>query len=466
MSLDLEKSFYQVAIPEHLCTLFAFAIGSADRLQHFAMSRLPMGFGGAVDIMHRIMSILVLFCTRAAQQHGYDLFTDVYVDNALIIGPVEAISLFLQEWRAVTIKWVVTTGELLQGSFAEPVKHRGIMFALGSRTISLKLSFADTLAQRVTHASTSKISVAMKETLLGQVVYADTVVHATGAKHTHPILSWGREPDQAQTRLPRAIARDIIAWIHATVPLPIPWKLSTVSVSDASDWGWALWWISLDQQLPVCRLSGQWSDEWRNLPIYVREAVPVVLASLLTARSGHSHLQAVIDNASLLGAISNRYSPSLPLHTLVSKIWSATQVRTQYVESKKNFTDQPSRGEGWQGSLCPEWVIDGSSPPVDGWWRQTTHHQSSPTKRCPAKIYERHIDNANGSLVLSNATINQNHNAKVHDNIPRSPTQEKMTTKKIRDIVLVILRRMDELAKNIFSDIKHHGNENREWGNG
>ena len=393
-TVDMEKSFFQVPLPPGIQRLFGFMCPTpSGQPLCGVMSRLPMGYKRAVDIMHRIMMIFTYLTILKMVQRGLSVANDaidVYVDNAAYFSnsTVNTES-FISCFNEVCESFHATVGETAVGS---TLVHRGIKLDLLARSACLKPASALKLTQRISRAMDSPLSVQMLETLVGQLVYADTVLNPRGAKKIHSLITdliIRRSHRRSSTMISRPMSLTELAlareWVGSSRPSSFRPNETITSVSDASDEGAALIVVS-----PTASTLWQYrppnKELWCKIPIYAREALPLIA---LRAMFPAADLRCFIDNTTLAGAIHRRYSPSSLLHSIVGLILG-TRASTvaHWIPTDANPADLPSRDRpiSWPSIMSPpvQRICDGLSRTVnDGSWRRGS---SAPGLSEPIKI--------------------------------------------------------------------------------
>ncbi|MDP3760659.1 MAG: hypothetical protein Q8R01_09120 [Ramlibacter sp.] len=136
-TVDAEKAFYQVELPQDVRPFCAFRVGSG----WWQPCRLPMGMTTAPAVMQRLLQAV----TGLGLQ-GDDVVADVYVDNVALFGPAQGVEAALRRWRSVAEKVNLTIGE--EQAPGGTITHRGVEFVL-RRTAKLGDKFAAKLRARI-----------------------------------------------------------------------------------------------------------------------------------------------------------------------------------------------------------------------------------------------------------------------------------------------------------------------------
>ena len=349
-SADLEKSFFQVPIPTASRNVFGFKVlHPSGHTYALRMCRMPMGWTHACNVMHRILLILTQITLNRISASGIHVLADVYIDNVAFTGHSHAhVATALSLFQETANAFAVTIGT--QTTPSPTLVHRGISMDL--RNSSLKIKNPNKIIERISIALARPLPLALKETLTAQIIYVDGVLNPYGAKRIHALISdlimHRHRPRSTLWFSPEAKLElhEALAW------LPSSWSNSMRQirqrflpiVSDASDTGAAVGPIeqpSPGHDLRIPTLAFNFNMQERQLPIVIREAIPMIIASRMFPTSP---LRYFCDNSSLVGAIQRRYSPSPLLHAALRLILRPhIPTLAHWIATAHNPMDAPSR---------------------------------------------------------------------------------------------------------------------------
>jgi hypothetical protein len=363
---DLEKSFFQIPLSEHMKRLCAFRVLYPGNIVRTArMCRLAMGYIRAVDAMHCILHVLSLeaLSTILRVFPFSRSIIDPYVDGVLLLcHSLQEFTAFDNEFRRLCFRYGITIGDTSSGSL---VTHRGVQIDLKLRTWTLKPTFCKKFTSNCQALVQSKTATLRQiDSIAGQIEYIDSAMsNGCAAKPLHNTISWlirARHSSAASHVVPHAIYTDLHDAAQMTIQprslVPMFLRVFT-SVSDASDVGWSLAlifsdtvsrWIFVvrqnwDDLFPTTLFSDAPVATWH---INIRELWPIavsrILLNLLNVPHEHWHIG---DNSVSLAVAANRYSRSECLHkaTDYTLRLSRAKLRTFWTPSAHMWMDEASR---------------------------------------------------------------------------------------------------------------------------
>ncbi len=282
----------------------------------------------------------------------------------------------------VAASFHITIGAI---SISSNPTHRGIEVDLINKRAKLIPSKLTILQARIQRCLRQPpITLDMLETITGQLVYVDQFVNAFGVKGIHSLISdlishrsLGVNPSSISVVLSPASRVELLSalsWSAQIIDL-IPKSISrspSIFISDASDYGAALGYWSLEgKRFDLIRW--QWPSGFSStVPIWARELLPVIVAKFIGDKDA-PHFY-ILDNTTDVGAINRRYSSSPMLFTMLWYLLRFHAPSTAFwIPSALNIMDGPSRGFPLDPAqlLSSSDLVDGISTSwiCDGSWR-------------------------------------------------------------------------------------------------
>lgn len=353
-TFDLKASFFQVGLPN--AKLFTFMDEEGNV---YGLTRLPMGICTAPEIMQIVMSVLSGDPLFVKPQYSSKVATDVWIDNVMFSGAAEKVRKEEVAFTERAQRANATINVSDSSGVSEKQVFIGVEFDFAKKTVDWSSKTAikihnivfkermtaaeiETAASRLMYASSiRKVRIAnyywafkfVRRMLsnIGQAKFMrrDTVVIPRSA--LHHFKNWQHDLLSASAQL---VERDVPA--------------SYTMWSDASMDGWGA--VVIDERTQQVHVTGaRWSEHMKVLHINILEAVAVRygLAAFPFLRS--NVVSPLIDNTSVIGAITKGASPSLSLNRellLLNRLLDSTKIRLrrpQYVESSRNPADFWSR---------------------------------------------------------------------------------------------------------------------------
>jgi hypothetical protein len=368
-SIDLEKSFFQVSLHETLSRLMCFVtLDATGRMRFYRMLRMAMGFVRAADVMQALIRILIALaisemnpCTPSGA-----LLTDPYVDNicwfTTNLATCEEFGAILER---LALRFAITIGERQRPSSV--ITHRGVVFDLEQRTFCLKQSFVSKLSMAADFAKHYPTRVRREhlDSLAGMICYVYAVHKDVPVKRCHALISalvsarqsvdgrWIRNEHCTDSLVLADLGEGVR--LSTTIASLTPRNSVLLTISDASDYGWAVAACLYTNQLLIRTFNahGIWTPSQHAWHINCKELYAAGRGRLAFPEATHRWIP-ITDSLVTAGALLRRYSPSpqlfaqliaihLPLTTIQTTPW--------WIPTTENPTDAPSRGEtlsGWR----------------------------------------------------------------------------------------------------------------------
>jgi len=385
LTIDLKTSFFQIPLPPHARDAFTFACEQTGVTYRFA--RLPMGYAGAVAIMHNVMLALSSHAIASA-----DVISDVYVDNLLCVShDVRVLREIRARFQAAANRAHVTIGD---DQLATTCTYRGvdIFYKDDHRTIprycfALKDSFRKKLLHYIDFMTVTpvgsrprQLSIQHLETCIGACAYADAVLSPTPVRMFwclyNQLTRWRQNPSKLQLSL--ASIHELLAvrrWLYMTHEMyvtPAP-RDRTLVFSDASQQ--AHGWLTLHKSSSSHLTIDQFSRA-RSLDSHYNICAEELNALVTGINSFGKWSLYLSDNTPAVRAVQRRYSSSAAMFTQLKLLTRERNICVRFIPGTLNPADAPSR-------LAPRVVTDRSVHclllPKDGWCVGGTGRRSTPS---------------------------------------------------------------------------------------
>lgn len=364
---DLAASFYQVALSAEVQTSFAFRYGA----EVYCMMRLPMGFRLAPAMMEAILQCL-LPAPRMLQ--ASEIIVGTHIDNVRFLGAVDntAVDAMSDIFRAnCELAGVTVNPE----ESAQTTPWLGVTCDYQRGLVSLGPKIREKL-QTWRLTPWKNLSLAQLESLMALICYASRLMRLDVVQF-YPLIKCFRRKLSASRQLtmlqkcdtPANLWPSVIVllrqWLDAVLAAPptshgrdvvddfIP---QYTLFTDASTVGWGAV-LHVNGRLSV--LGGKW--EHPRLPAQINETeVDALTEGLRGFRylfpSRPFRLRMVLDNTSAVAAMPKPVAKAEALAKAIKvakdNIPVGAQVTVEYISTRVNPADAPSRGQLFDQEKC------------------------------------------------------------------------------------------------------------------
>jgi hypothetical protein len=358
VTFDLKKAFYQFKVPLAFSNMtFCKILDPVGMIRYLRLLRMGMGYVNAVDACHALLVALCRLALQSCHLIGNQFLCDPYVDGVLFMAEEQLLVLqFTVAFLAACADSNVTVGDkntnspLVAAHFANIeldriITHRGLAIHLGSSpnmsSVMLKPSFCAKAISAL--AAPHPLLPSTAKHIHGFVSYIDYAILPPIHQRSHAIVRC-----LAKRRVSKALLKNEISafvpLVRSSLPLDIARLPVVLTVSDASDLGWAL---CVAWHGGGFMSRGRWSAFQASWHINERELYPIAIATAALAPlfPDGAIMIPVLDSTVAVSALLRRYSASLPIHTMCRLIRRPMPVvfSPVWVASLDNPMDYPTR---------------------------------------------------------------------------------------------------------------------------
>lgn len=358
---DMKIGFCQIEIPSGARHKFRFM---TDDGEIWEFTRLPMGHRCSPELSQLLLSAVA--GVSAVVKPAYaakGVKIDVWIDNVRAHGSTKATTDYFT-WLDRQAAQCAVTWKVEDSCVGPKYEFIGVVFDHSAHTVNVKPKMLEKLKQ--TSAVRERATIADMESQVGRLLHISAVQGTNPAPYYFFLKALRRRLSLVNrglagrgdiANLPPSAQTELDEWVRAcltakprVVRAAQPTSARYVLFSDASGKGWGA--VLVDIFTARIRVAGGvWgADASGNIsPAEVRALTCGILA--FREHLAGAKVLALVDNTSAIVAATKGHSKSWEMNAEVEKLWHSLSAQqgaldVQYLPSRFNLSDGPSRGTG------------------------------------------------------------------------------------------------------------------------